>query len=307
MSTLSTGKSQEVAKAVSAAVVKGTPSGSSKIFDEYRVKLTLLRDMLGTNPADPYVLDTHIHERQRKIIMEKSQVNTTVNKYLGQADISPEKSKEEIERTLAKLEEMVGYKFTAEQREAALSGKLDELKETFEELDTKGTTVFFWDKETNRPCIGDHMIYGYLKAAAEAICRTKETKKGTVMHSASYTQMLINQHVRCTKQFIVSDRDIRRDEHGHPKHLQRSLRVITAQGPRVTLAKSEIIPAGSSFEFNIRVMKNSAITEDVLRELFSYGEYFCGLGQWRNAGYGLMAHELEVVHEHRDKHAETVQ
>jgi len=295
------------AQAVSATLAKQTPSGPSKIFDEYRVKLTLIRDMLGTNPADPYVLDTHIHEKQRKLIMEKSKINTTINKYLGQMDISPEKSKEEIERTIDKLEEMVGYKFTPEQREAALSGKLDELKETFEELDTKGTTIFFWDKKTNRPCIGDHMIYGYLKAAAEAIARTMPAKKGTVLHSASYTQMLINQHVRCTEQFIVADRDIRRDEHGNPKHLQRSLRVITAQGPRVTLAKSEIIPAGASFEFNIRVLKNSAVTEDVLRTLFEYGEYFCGLGQWRNAGWGVFSHELNALHDYRDKRAEAVQ
>lgn len=281
-------------------IAKATPSGS-KIFDEYKVKITLGRDMLATNPCDPTVLDTHILERQRKLIMEKSNLNATVNKYLNQVQITKEKGAEEVDKIFDKLEEITGYKLTSEEREQAMAGKLDSLKETFEELDTKGTTVFFWNKEKNLPCIGDHMIYGFLKAATDAIGRTLPTKKGTVLHSASYTQSIINMHVRCAERFITSNRDIKRDAKGEPQYLQRSLRVMTAQGPRVTLAKSEVLEAGASFEFTLRVLKNSPMKEEHLQQLFQYGEFFAGLGQWRNAGFGQFSYEMERVHDRATK------
>jgi len=140
------------------------------------------------------------------------------------------------------------------------------------------------------------MIYGFMKAATEAICRTvKKAKKGTVLESCSYTQSLINQHVRCTKQFIPFDTDvIRNKETGDSAFKQRSLRAMTAQGPRVTLAKSEVVPAGSKLKFTLQVMEGSKITEEVLTKLFDYGQ-LTGLGQWRNAGYGLFSYEMMRV------------
>lgn len=262
--------------------------------DRYKIKLTLLRDMLGTNPCDPNVQDVHILDRQRKLITEHSKLSKTINKYLDQMEISAEKGAEESERILDRLEEIIGTKLSAEDRELALKGELASLRETFKELDMKGTTVFFWDKATDKPCVGDHMVYGFLKAAAEAIGRTMPKKNATMLQSISYTQSIINQHVRCEQQFIPFDKDVRKNSDGSVSYLQRSLRAMTMQGPRISLAKSEVVEAGANLEFTLKVMPNSPLTEEVLRQLFAYGE-FVGLGQWRSAGNGVFSAVITKV------------
>ena len=261
----------------------------------YNIKIELLREMLGTNALDPHVLDTHIHKKQRDLIMGISKVNKEIAKYTDAIAPSEEKTQAELEALLHKLEEMVGYEFSEDQKELLLAGKLKELKECFKEFDVKGTTVFFWNNELGRPMIGDHMIYGFMKAASTAICRTKPKKNGTILQSDAYTCSIINTHVRCSEPFIVMDRDIMRHEDGSANFIQRSLRGMTAQGPRVSLAKSERVPAGTKAEFTLNVMRGSPLTEAHLKEIFEYGEFFQGLGQWRNSGRGLFKSEITCV------------
>lgn len=264
------------------------------MFTRYQVELTLIRDMLGTNPCDPHVMDKHIINRQRNLILEKSEINATVNKYLGAMPIAAEKGDAEVDAIVAKIKEITGLDLTPEEKALAIAGKLDSLKETFKSLELTGTTVFFWNQEKNLPMIGDHMIYGFLKAAGEAVSRTLPTKKEVVLHSSAFTSKIVNQHVRCEDQFITFDQDVRRSEDGHALFLQRSLRAMTAQGPRIALAKSEVVPAGAKLRFVLNVMDGSPMEEQHLRKLFSYGQ-IVGLGQWRNAGYGMFRYELQKV------------
>lgn len=264
------------------------------MFDRYRVQITLIREMLGTNPCDPNVLDIHIVALQRKLILEKGGINQHINKYLDAIPLSKERGEEEVQKIIDKLETLMGYQLSPDEREQVIRGELESLKETIQELDIKGTTVFLWDKPSNHPCIGDHMILGFLKASAEAIGRTLPAKKGEVLNSISYTQSLINQHVRVEERFIVSDKDIKRNADGSPEYLQRSLRAQTAKGPRVSLAKSEVIPEGAKFNFTLKVLENSKITEEIFRKLFSYGE-LSGLGQWRNTGFGEFLAEITKI------------
>lgn len=260
----------------------------------YKIELTLTRDMLGTNPLDPHVHDTHVVDRQRKIIAEKSKINAEVNKYLDALEISVEKGEKETAAIVDKLQELTGITFSDEEKKMALAGKLEFLKETFGELDTRGVTVFFWNKELSRPMIGDHMIYGFMKAASEAICRAGARGKGEVLKSSSYTSSIINQHVRLRDQFIAFDKDIVRNADGTPKYNQRSLRAMTAQGPRVSLAKSEVVEAGAKLSFVMNVYPGSPLTEEHIRKIFDYGQ-FSGLGQWRNAGYGMFTYTMETI------------
>lgn len=275
------------------------------MYTPIEMKITLTRDMLGTNPLDPNVLDKHIIERQRKIIMEKSKVNAEINKYLDALPIAKDRGQKEVEKLIANLEHISGYELTDDERRRVMAGELEFLKETFEAIKTTGTTVFFWDKETDRPCIGDHMIYGFMKAATEALARTAPAKRGTVLHSASYTASLINQHVRCDKQFLTFDRGVKTDDDGNPFYLQRSIRAMTAQGPRVSLVKSEVVPAGASLTFTLNVLAGSPLLKHVdytkteektfpdapLKHIFDYGQ-MTGLGQWRNSGYGMFTYEM---------------
>lgn len=267
----------------------------------YRIELTLLQHQLGTNPCDPNVLDTHIINKQRKLILDKSKINTEINKYLDAIAISSERGEEEVNALFERLEKLSGLTLTPEERALAVAGKLDSLKETFKSLEIQGTTIFFWNQKLNLPMIGDHMIYGFMKAAAEAIGRCKKPKKeggkverGVPLESISYTQSLINQHVRCENQFITFDSDLKRHEDGSEFYLQRSLRAMTAQGPRITLAKSEVVEEGAKLIFNMYVMDNSPLTEAILHRIFDYGK-MTGLGQWRNAGNGRFSYTLEKI------------
>ncbi|NQW94166.1 MAG: hypothetical protein HQ446_09055 [Polaromonas sp.] len=67
--------------------------------------------------------------------------------------------------------------------------------------------------------------------------------------------------------------------------IERSLRVMTMQGPRVTIARSDCMPAGTTLEFTVQMLKNRGYTEEILHKLFNYGRYE-GIGQWRSGGNG---------------------
>lgn len=67
--------------------------------------------------------------------------------------------------------------------------------------------------------------------------------------------------------------------------LERPLRAMTMQGPRVTLAGSERLKAPVTITFTIELIKNKEVTMDTIRTLLDYGK-FKGIGQWRNGGFG---------------------
>jgi hypothetical protein len=249
------------------------------LFESYKVHLRLLHNQLGTNPQNLNVMDNHIIERQRKLIADKSSINKALNKYAGEKDITPERKIQELEALALRTEELLGRELTEEEFEALRVGKIDKfeaLKETLEELETKGITCFFrmQDEEGQQKiAIGSHMIKGFLKSAAEALCRTisGEKSKGTVMSSTAYTHSIINTHLAVYPDLIAASKDIMRDENGLAIYDQRSLRANTAKGPRVSLAKSEILPAGTEYIFEIQVLKNSPLRPQHLLTLFTYG------------------------------------
>ena len=66
-------------------------------------------------------------------------------------------------------------------------------------------------------------------------------------------------------------------------YCERPLRASTPQGERVSIAKSESVPAGSTVEFEVTCLDPSL--EGMVRECLDYGQ-LRGLGQWRNSGKG---------------------
>jgi hypothetical protein len=76
--------------------------------------------------------------------------------------------------------------------------------------------------------------------------------------------------------------------------LERPLRATTQRGERICLARSEIIPAGSSCQFTLRWMQAPAkgkkpskmgITIEAIAWTLGYA-LLKGFGQWRGGGYG---------------------
>jgi len=77
---------------------------------------------------------------------------------------------------------------------------------------------------------------------------------------------------------------------GKVEILERPLRAQTAQGERMALARSEMIAAGSSIEFEIIIL-DPGLGESI-GEWLDYGA-LRGLGQWRNASYGRFNYEMQ--------------
>lgn len=83
--------------------------------------------------------------------------------------------------------------------------------------------------------------------------------------------------------------------------LERPLRAETMQGPRVSLAKSETVPAGTTMEITVRLLNKDL--EKFVDEWMEYGA-FHGLSQWRNAGFGTFSFEkIEDESEPKSKNA----
>lgn len=70
---------------------------------------------------------------------------------------------------------------------------------------------------------------------------------------------------------------------GEVGECQRPLRASTAQGERIALAHSETVPAGTTQQFKVTVLKDDLMP--LVEEWLAYG-ILHGTGQWRNSGKG---------------------
>jgi hypothetical protein len=62
---------------------------------------------------------------------------------------------------------------------------------------------------------------------------------------------------------------------------------MTAQGPRVSIAKSEVIKSNGDklIQFELWIYKNKEITWEILQVLMEEYGRVNGISQWRNSGY----------------------
>lgn len=149
--------------------------------------------------------------------------------------------------------------------------------ETLPESLERGTTVFH--KIDGKPVFFDYQVKGFIKEAG----RTFNGIHG-VKNMRSKIDSLVFVNPRTIELHLPEGADI--------EYLERPLRAETAQGPRVALARSEMLAAGTWFEFEMEVYEGP-IDADLLRDLFNYGRHK-GLGQWRNGGYGRFEFEMKV-------------
>lgn len=160
--------------------------------------------------------------------------------------------------------------------------------EIAEELDTlpegdKGVTGFHRDEQGN-PFVFDYTWRGYFKEAASFLRSIPSTEsKGLTSYKKKIDGLL-----------FVYPRRIPLVLTGPITMNQRPLRAETMQGPRVTLACSEQVPAGSRMVFELASLANSIMSEDIIREWLDYGAVK-GFGQWRNASWGRFEYTMTSV------------
>lgn len=159
----------------------------------------------------------------------------------------------------------------------AVADELETLDETLE----RNTTAFH--KRNGKPVLFDYVVKGFLKEAAATFNGRAEI--GRMKNARSKIDSYVFVYPREIP--IITDSPT-------ILVLERPLRAMTMQGPRVSVVRSEMLPAGARIECEIHVLAPDVISEQLLRALLDYGRYK-GLGQWRNGGYGRFEYELTRV------------
>ena len=151
-----------------------------------------------------------------------------------------------------------------------------------EHIEEKGWTGFHKNAD-GQPFLFDYVIKGFFKDSCSALRRVAKTKSSGLTAYKKIIDGLVFVEPRQIPLICnLADMDV----------IERPLRAATAQGERVTLARSDTCPAGTSLEFELTIL--GAVSKGLLEEWLSYGR-FKGLGQWRNAGWGKFEYELEEM------------
>lgn len=149
----------------------------------------------------------------------------------------------------------------------------DEARMLPEELQ-RGTTVFHRSAD-GTPCLIDYQIKGFLKEA------------GSVFNGKLGVK---NLRSKIDNYVFITPRIIHLEPAGEMTYLERPLRAMTMQGPRVSLARSEMLPETTSFKCHVRIIE-SEVSLGLLCALLDYGA-MKGLGQWRNGSYGQFEYKI---------------
>lgn len=138
----------------------------------------------------------------------------------------------------------------------------------------KATTVFPRNA-AGVPILWDYQIKGFFKDAAGMLERIDKKLK-------AYKKVIDGL-------IFVEPRQIEIEVSGPITFCERPLRADTAQGPRVALARSEEIPAGSKIVFTVKILDPKL--ENHIEAWMNYGADR-GMGQWRNSGKGRFTYRV---------------
>lgn len=157
----------------------------------------------------------------------------------------------------------------------------DELDKA-ENREENGTTIFHKDSD-GYPILWDYQLKGFFKDAGNMTNRMdKKMRNGLEKLTAYKTKIdgLVFIVQREVKIHLPTGTGI--------GVCERPLRAETAQGPRVSVCRSETVPVGSVLEFDIKIL--STDLEPYVEFWLGYGA-MRGLGQWRNSGKGTFTYE----------------
>ena len=226
------------------------------------VRATLEEMMLGTKPYDADIFDRWING---------------------------------LRRDANGLQEMLIAKKT-------LDRMAEEAQEKVDDKEVAGATIFHRDPVTGAPIIYDYQIKGFFKGACGFLQRADDFNGGAPKSLKppkkekgapkdpndtgldAYKKVidgLVFPKPRLINLILPKGEKI--------GMLERPLRASTAQGEKICLARSETVPAGTTFDFSVLFLKKSL--EPAIREWLEFGALH-GVGQWRNAGYGRINCEI---------------
>ena len=144
--------------------------------------------------------------------------------------------------------------------------------ETAVEAVEKSSTIFMRD-EKGRPYLWDYQIKGFFKDACSMLDRVLPATKKLKAYKKVIDGLIFVQPRKLTINTNGGGIGI----------IERPLRAQTAQGERISLARSEAVPAGSKMRFSLMMLDEELW--DSVKSWLEYGS-LRGLGQWRNSGMG---------------------
>ena len=153
----------------------------------------------------------------------------------------------------------------------------DEQASLPETIEKKST--YFARTADGKLMLWDYQIKGFFKDACSMLKRVKGTKSKELKAYKKIIDGVI----------FVGPRQIPITVVGELTYTERPLRGQTAQGERISLARSETVPANSYIEVDITCL-DSMYQKHVI-EWLNYGA-LRGLGQWRNSGMGRFGYEI---------------
>lgn len=197
-----------------------------------------------------------------------------ITRLLGSQPANPEVRSQFIASKIAERAEIEGDTVDKNARGAEENSMLPA------DMDKRNLTVFLRDKQYNI-CICDYVIKGFLKEAGTAL----KSELGV-----ANVKSKIDNFVLITPAYLTINRD------GEPLDitdydLERPLRAMTMQGPRVSVTASECIEPDWSIRFTVNLLENEKTTKSApltmgaIEKMLDYGS-FKGLGQWRNGQNG---------------------
>lgn len=172
---------------------------------------------------------------------------------------------EDLLGTAAKDKEI--YKSFIESKKPLESGEENEA-ENIETIEEKGWTGFLSDD--NGLFVYDYYIKGFFKNAGHVLREVLGIK---------------GLRPKITNFLFIEPRKVYLGLKEPSGYFERPLRISSAQGERVALARSDKVPAGTEFSFTVSLLKHKELTMDVVDFLLKYGENM-GFGQFRNGGWG---------------------
>ncbi len=151
----------------------------------------------------------------------------------------------------------------------------------------KATTIFARDSEG---CLvfWDYHIKGFFKSACKAMLLSEDFKQETLKK----VKLTNYSHKRTIDLLIFANpRMIKLElpENGKITWCERPLRGETMRGERISLARSEQLPAGTKMFFEVEFMNKKL--EPFIMWWLDYGKY-SGFGQWRNSGKGRFKYKV---------------
>jgi len=137
--------------------------------------------------------------------------------------------------------------------------------------ETRGWTSFHSDGDG--PFVYNYFIQGHLRDSAATLAKNLGIQ---ALRS------------KLEKAVLIRPRRLHLAMAGDLTTVERPLRAMTPQGPRVTLVRSDAAPVGTTLTFRVYLLqlRQAELTWDVIWTLFAYGANR-GMGQWRNGGWGL--------------------